>query len=315
MKAVLFWGLLTLGLAWAGTALWVQFPQARLLALTGLAVLAAFVIWARLGPGWGWSALALAALLVGGWYLSLRPQQDRDWAPDVAHIVRGEVEGSKVTLSNIRAFRWHDRVHADEAWQTETFDLDKLVGADMVTSVWGSPKIAHLLVSFHFATGQRVVFSVEIRRERHEEFSSIGGFFRQFELSLIAAREDDIIRLRTNFRSEDVRLYPLRLSQAQLRAVFLRYVELGNELNANPRWYNTLTANCATVVWQLTRVLDPDLPLDIGLLLPGYLPDWLYRLGVLRGHGTLEEIRTRAAISDLAKAAPEGADFSRAIRP
>jgi hypothetical protein len=184
----------------------------------------------------------------------------------------------------------------------------------MITSVWDSPKIAHLLVSFGFADGRHVVFSVEIRREKGEAFSSIGGFFRQFELSLIAADEADVVKLRTNFRGEEVRLYPLRLTPEQLRAVFLRYVELGNALNEKPRWYNTVTANCTTVVWQLTRVLNPDLPLDRSLLLSGYLPDWLYRMGVLADEGTLEDIRARAVISDRAKALPEGADYSVGIR-
>jgi hypothetical protein len=314
VKAVLFWALLLLGSAWAGTALWVQFPQARPVAMAAFALLVAGVVWARLGPGWGWSALALSALVIGGWYLSLRPQQNRDWAPDVAHIVQGDIEGDKVTLQNVRAFRWTDAAHATELWETRSYDLSQLTGADMITSVWDSPKIAHLLVSFGFADGRHVVFSVEIRREKGEAFSSIGGFFRQFELSLIAADEADVVKLRTNFRGEEVRLYPLRLTPEQLRAVFLRYVELGNALNEKPRWYNTVTANCTTVVWQLTRVLNPDLPLDRSLLLSGYLPDWLYRMGVLADEGTLEDIRARAVISDRAKALPEGADYSVGIR-
>ncbi len=313
MKSVLFWLILLLGGAWAGTALWVQFPAARW--VPGLFALAlAGVVWLRLSGGWGWAGLALLAAAVGVWYLGMRPQQDRDWAPDVARIVRGTVVGDAVTLENVRAFRWRDRDHAEPLWETRHYDLSKLASADMITSVWSSPKIAHLLVSFGFTDGQRVVFSVEIRREREEKFSSIGGFFRQFELALIAADEADVVKLRTDYRNEDVRLYPLRLTPEQLRAVFLRYVELGNDLNAAPRFYNTVTSNCTTVVWQLTKVLDPDLPLDRSLLFSGLLPDWLYRMGVLAAQGDLEQIRAGAAISEKAKAAAGDADFSAAIR-
>lgn len=313
MKTVLFWLILALGSAWAGTALWVQFPTARwILGAFALAVVG--VIWLRLSGGWGWAGLALIAAAIGTWYLCLTPRQDRDWAPDVAHIVRGTIEGNAVTLENVRAFRWQDRDHGEPHWETRSYDLSKLASADMITSVWSSPKIAHLLVSFGFTDGQRVVFSVEIRRERGEVFSSIGGFFRQFELALIAADEADVVKLRTNHRDEDVRLYPLRLTPKQLRAVFLRYVALGNDLNAAPRFYNTVTSNCTTVVWQLTKVLDPDLPLDRSLLFSGLLPDWLYRMGVLAGQGDLEQIRAGALISGKAKAAAQDADFSAAIR-
>lgn len=296
---------------WGGTALWVQRGVIGLAAFV-TALLACLAL--HLTTVWGWPALALliAATLI--WFLTLRPRLDRDWAPDVAHLVTGTGAGNLVTLHNIRAFHWQDRDHAREDWQSETFDLDQLAGADMVTSVWGNPKIAHLLVSFHFTTGQRVVFSVEIRREQGEAFSSIGGFFRQFELALIAAREDDIIRLRTNHRNEDVRLYPLRLTPDQLRPVFLAYVDLGNRIAQRPAFYNTVTSNCTTVVWQLIRVLKPDLRLHRSLLLSGLLPDWLHRLGVLEGAGNLADLREAARISAKAQAVPEGADFSRAIR-
>ncbi|WP_151719099.1 Lnb N-terminal periplasmic domain-containing protein [Gemmobacter serpentinus] len=296
---------------WAVTALRVQRQRAGLAAF-GLGLLASIAL--HLTTEWGWAALALLIATILIWYLRLRPRLDRAWAPDVAHIVTGDVAGSLVRLHNIRAFHWQDRDHAQEHWTSETFDLDQLTGADMVTSVWGNPKIAHLLVSFHFATDQRVVFSVEIRRERDEKFSSIGGFFRQFELALIAAREDDIIRLRSNHRHEDVRLYPLRLTPEQLRPIFLAYVDLGNRVAHVPTFYNTLTANCATVVWHLIRALKPDLPLHPAVLLPGLLPDWLYKLGVLDGTGSLADLREAARISEKAQALPEGADFSRAIR-
>ena len=115
-------------------------------------------------------------------------------------------------------------------------------------------------------------------------------------------------------RVEDVRLYPLRLTPEQLRPLFLAYLELGNHLARSPEFYNTVTANCTTVVWQLVRVLKPDLPLHRGLLLSGLLPDWLYQLGVLDGEGNLDALRESARITDRARAAPEGADFSAVIR-
>jgi hypothetical protein len=66
--------------------------------------------------------------------------------------------------------------------------------------------IAHTIISFGFADGQRLAFSIETRKERHEGFSSVAGFFKQFELAIVAADERDVIRVRSNVRGEDVRL-------------------------------------------------------------------------------------------------------------
>lgn len=310
---MLFWPGLALFAALAGTALHVQLPHARWVVwLFAAAVLAAAVLRLATPYGcWGLGALyAMAAL----WYLSLRPRLDRDWAPDVARIVTGEVQGSHLTLHDIRAFDWIDRDHAQERWTAATLDLDRLTGADMITSVWANPKIAHLLVSFGFSDGQRVVFSVEIRRERDEVYSNIGGFFRQFELALIAATEADIVKLRTNHRREDVRLYPLALSPDQLRRMLLAYVDLGNRIARQPRFYNTVTTNCTTVVWRLAHVLNPGLRPHPSLLLSGLLPGWLHKMGLLQGEGSLDSLRAAADISAKGQAAPEGADFSTAIR-
>ena len=313
---MLFWPGLALFAVLAGTALSVQFPRAKLVVwLFAVAVLAVVVL--RLTTPHGWAGFAVLGGGIALWYLSLRPRLDRDWAPDVARIVTGDIAGSRVTLHDIRAFDWIDRDHAHQRWTEATFDLDLLTGADMITSVWGNPKIAHLLVSFGFSDGQRVVFSVEIRREKGEVFSNIGGFFRQFELALIAATEDDIVKLRTNHRREDVRLYPLNLTPDQLRQMFLAYVDLGNRIARRPHFYNTVTTNCTTVVWQLARVLKPDLRLHRSLLLSGLLPDWLHDMGLLGPAGspaTLEEIREVARISAKAQAAGDSEGFSEAIR-
>lgn len=315
MKAILFWLLLIPFSAWAVTAIWVQFPATRILAIGGFVTALIAVIWLRLVSQWGWAGLAVLAAAVAIWYGSLMPSQNRNWAADVMRIVKGVVVGDRVYLENIRAFRWQTAEYAPvQDWRSREFDLRDLEGADVITSSWGNPDIAHLLVSFRFKGVDPITFSVEIRREEGESFSAIGGFFRQFELSLIAADEDDIVHWRAVPREEDVYLYPLNLTQEQLRDFFLRFIDLGNDLNAEPVWYNTLTANCVTVVWQLAKVIKADLPLDISLLLPGRLPAYIEKFGVLGGEGSLEEKQSLAAISQKARNMPEGADFSAHIR-
>lgn len=264
--------------------------------------------------GLAMSGLVLAVAVGAVWYLSLKPRADRAWAPELAHIVTGDVAGDLVILHNIRDFRWRSRESGEARWISQSFDLNKLVGADMFTSVWSNPKIAHILLTFRFSDGQHVTFSVEIRREHDEKFSSVGGFFRQFELALIAATERDIVQLRTTFRREDVRIWPLRLSPEDLRPVFLAYVGLGNRISAQPEFYNTITANCTTSVWHLLRATGVRVPLNPALLLSGLLPAWLDDLDVLAGPGDFTELQARAAISEHARNIPPGAEFHDWIR-
>ncbi|MGP3699689.1 Lnb N-terminal periplasmic domain-containing protein [Rhodobacter sp. NSM] len=306
--------LLAAGAAWTTGALWVQ--------LEGAPHPGAGRSRRRLGgraepaghePPTGWLVLGLGALAAGLWFQAIEPRDDRDWAPDVAHGVTARIEGDRA-LRNVRAFDWTGPATARETWEERSYDLDRISGVDMLTSVRDSPDIAHLMVSFGFEDGRHLVFSVEIRRERDESFSVLGGFFRQFELVLIAADESDILRLRTHQRGEDLHLYPLALDAGQRRSLFLSYLGLGNELAARPAFYNTVTANCTSTVWRLAQGLGADLPLDWRLLLSGHLPCYLEDFGALPGEMPMEARRAAAAITARALSAPADMPFEEAIR-
>lgn len=297
-----------LGVHFGGWVFWL----AAVALILGLA--AAAVLRRRRSRPAGWAMLSACIAAVGLWYGSLTPRQDRDWAPEVANSVSGTVKGDIVTLRNVRAFDWTSDSRAAERWDTRQVDLSQLQTVDMFTSVWDSPEIAHLIVSFGFSDGQHVAFSVEIRKERGEAFSSIGGFFRQFEIALIAADESDVVKLRSNYRKETVSLFPIRLDAGQRRALFLSYLALGNRLNAAPEFYNTVTANCSSTVWRLAKVIKDDVPFDYRLLLSGRLPELLEGLGALPGDIPMAARRQAALISARAQAVPAGADFSDWIR-
>ena len=81
---------------------------------------------------------------------------------------------------------------------------------DLVAVYWMGPAIAHIFVSFDFAGGDHLAVSIETRKEKGEGYSTLKGFFRQYELYYVVADERDVIRLRTNYRHdppEDVYVY------------------------------------------------------------------------------------------------------------
>jgi hypothetical protein len=304
---------------WGAMALWYQWPGSTSARSAGsvLWILAVIALAAIAISRRSWLPLAayaaMYALLVW-WWSGIAPSNARVWAEDVSRLLVGTIQGSQVTLDNVRDFDWRSDDDYDVHWETRHYDLDRLVSADAVLSYWGSDAIAHAMISFGFDDGRHVVFSVEIRRKLGERYSPIGGFFKQFETTLVAADEHDIIRVRTNVRGEDGYLYPLRMDLPAMRALFLSYVQAANELAARPAFYNTITSNCTTIVYRMARQIQPGLPWDIRLLLTGYLPGYLHDVGVVDTSLPLGELRERSRITGRARSTSADDDFSRAIR-
>jgi len=308
----LIWGLMALHFQASLLGFW-RWP-ASLLWLTLIAP-SLIGIWTRAIPKpLRWSAVPASLLMLAGW-ASISPRQDRDWADDVARQFTAEVSGSRVTLHDVRNFNWRSDTDYDIRWETRHYDLNQLTGADLVLSYWMGPAIAHTLVSFTFADGRHLVFSLEIRKQRGEEFSAIGGFFKSYEQVLIAADEHDILRVRTNVRGEDDYLYHLDLSPALLRKMFIAYLGEAQRLQQHAAWYNTATSNCTTVVFHLARQVAPQhLPLDYRLLLSGYLDEYAYDEGALMPGYPFDTLKALGRITDRARATTQDDDYSAAIR-
>jgi Domain of unknown function (DUF4105) len=304
---------------WGAFALWYQLPGGQVIKVLGVALWCAFSVAMLVMLFQGRVALGLidfviAFMLLLVWWHYLPASNDRVWSDDVAQMTTGVVSGDRVTLHNVRNFDWRSNTDYTQRWETRSYDLNRLTSVDMILSYWAGPAIAHTLVSFGFDDGERVAFSVEIRRERGEEFSEIGGFFKEFELSILAADERDVIRVRTNVRGEDDYLYHVQMAQPAIRSLFLAYIAQANDLIATPRFYNTVTDNCTTLIYHMMKRIVGHLPLSYRLLLSGYLPEYVYAVGGLDQQYSIEELRARGRITDRAIAADRSAAFSDAIR-
>jgi hypothetical protein len=305
--------------SWGALALWYQFPAGTAMrwvvsVLWGLGALAILVATFARRSGLPLGVYALAFLALLAWWSTIAASNHRDWADDVLQLLTGSVAGDVVTLHNVRNFNWRSETDYDVRWETRRYDLKQLASADVILSSWGVPGIVHALVSFGFNDGSHVVFSVEIRRKRGQEFSSLGGFFRDYEQTIVAGDENDVIRVRTNVRGETDHLYRLQMSKGAMRALFLSYVKEANELAAKPAFYNTLTSNCVSIVYDMAKQMDPGLPYDYRLLLTAYLPSYLYEVGALDKRYPLSVLTERGDITARARAVQAGEDFSVAIR-
>jgi len=186
----------------------------------------------------------------------------------------------------------------------------------MFFSHWSGPAIAHTILSWDFSDGQHLAISIETRKRVGQEYSAIAGFFRQYPIYYVVADERDVVRLRTNFRGENVWMYRLKPARPDAaRALLLDYVASINALAERPAWYNALTDNCTTTIQRHARHINPGAnPLDWRLLANGRLPELLYERGRIDTSVPFEELRRRAHIDARAKAADRDPDFSARIR-
>jgi Domain of unknown function (DUF4105) len=322
--ALVLLGLLMLGLSGWGVLALLYWDHANPLLRRGLAVayavtavllMAAFALRRR-----RWAAvaafMALSALLVACWS-AIEPSNDRDWQPENAVLAYASIDGDRITLHNIRNFDYRSETDFTPGYYDRTFDLRQLDAVDLFASYWMGPTIAHLFLSFGFADGKHVAVSIETRVARGEGYSTVQGFFRQYELYYAVGDERDIVRLRTNYRHdppEQVYMYRLRGSAANARRLFLDYLRDLNALRDHAEWYNTLTTNCTSAIWLHARVNPGHVPYSWKILLSGYTPEYLYEQGRLDTSVPFEELQRRALINPLAASADQAADFSARIR-
>jgi hypothetical protein len=303
-----------------------------------------FVVWGALalhfaGPSWGttilpivWAVVAVAILAVVrplgrkaivfavaavvllGWWSTLRPSNDRQWQPDVGRTPTAEIEGDRLTIHDVRNFDYRTETDYTEHWETRTYDLSKIDRLDFFMSYWGSPSIAHTIMSWQFTDGQHLAVSIETRKEVGETYSPVAGFFRQYELYYVAADERDVIGLRTNYRGEHVYLYPLRTPRERVRRALLQYVDAMNRLAAAPEFYNAGTGNCTTTIRTNMEAVGASMPFDWRYLVNGYLNELLYEKNVVDTSRPLAEWKAASLIDARAKAADGDRDFSTRIR-
>lgn len=308
---------------WGSLALYISAPGSAALRV-GLAAGFALVAAAAL-PGLArrrpqrttLGAYAVAFLALVLWWQTIEPSNDRDWRTEEAVLPYATFEGDRVTVHNIRNFDYRTETDFTPAYLDRRYDLRRLEAVDLIAVYWMGPAIAHIYLSFVFADQPPLAISIEARKERGEGYSSIAGFFKQYELFYVVADERDVTRVRTNYRKdprEDVFLYRLHGKPENRRRMFLEYLRKINALRDRPEFYNTLTTNCTTVIWQHSLVNPDHLPFSWKILASGYLPEYLYEEGAFSSSLAFGALQRRSLINAAAQAADAAPDFSRRIR-
>ncbi len=264
--------------------------------------------------------LYLILIIAVGYFifsLIVRPSLTRNWNKDQQVLAHATIEGNKVSITNIRDINYRSTTDYDVRHYDKTFDLDKL------ESVWYMVEpfaghgagAAHTLVSFGFEGGNYVSISVEIRKEVGEKFSAVKGLLRQYELVYVIADERDVIKLRSNYRHDNVYLYPVKTTKENMKKLFLSMLERNNKLATEPEFYNTLTSTCTTnIVSHVNEIVPGRIPFSFKVLMPAYSDELAHKIGLIDNSKSLEELRAKYLINARAEKYADDPQFSKRIR-
>ena len=306
---------ITLVTLWSTLALFFDLPFAHVkifAAIAYLLIAAAILYFARqrwkrfLG-----CMICFAAVLT--WWLTLRPSNNKPWQTDVSRLASVDIADDHAIIHNFRQCDYRAELDYTCTWSTVDIDLAQIKGVDLFMNYWGSPWIAHTIVSFDLGHNQHVAFSIETRKQVGQTYSALRGFFRQFTLISVVSDERDLVRLRTNYRhGEDLYLYHTRATPAFARSLFLDYAAMTNRLYSHPQWYNAISHNCTTEIFTFKTMKSQ--PFDWRILLNGKADEMEYGRGELAGDLPFPELKQRAYINPAARAADKDPQFSVRIR-
>ena len=181
---------------WAAMAIYFDSTIASLRTLAAiLYVIVILVAFFLLRRNHRWLVAVYAGFaFVAIWWLSIKPSNDRDWKPNHVKTAYANVNADRITIQNVRNCDYRTEFDYACQWETRSYSLANLRGADVFITWWGSPWIAHPIVSFDFGDQGHVAMSIETREAVGQSYSAMRGFFRQFALAYTVSDERDVIR-------------------------------------------------------------------------------------------------------------------------
>ena len=302
--------------AWATLAIYYSsLPGAWL--RVGLAVafllFSVWALWLTKRPHMSWAFAGLFVVVAVGWSF-IQPSHDRPWRPEVAVMPRAIITGDRVRLTGFRNFEYRSWDDFTPRYEEREVQLSHLTGVDFFVSYWKIGPVSHTFVSFIFDNAPPVSISIETRPEVGEGFDPLASLFKQFELIYVVGDERDIVRVRTNYRDEDVFLYRINTSPADARRLFLVYLQRINELADRPEFYHLLTNSCTINIVRYANAAGRVGGFDFRHLLNGFIDGYLYASGRLNSTLPFDELRRRSRINDAVQAAGNREDFPQKIR-
>lgn len=246
----------------------------------------------------------------------MKPSNNRPWTPDNSLLPQISNQGNLYTIKNVRNYSYRTTDDYDVGYYDATYDLEQLEKVYFVVEPFaGYQGAAHTLMSFGFKNGNYLAVSVELRKEVGESFSPWRGILRGYEIVYVIADERDVVKLRSNYRHDDVFVYPIKTTPEKARALFASMMLRANETANNPEFYHTVFNNCTTnIADHVNRISTRNIPWTWTQLFPANSDKTVYDMGLIDTDLSFDDARKKFHINERATKFADSPDFSRKIR-
>ena len=251
------------------------------------------------------------------WWISHEPSLYRDWEEQDAVLASiNWISDDEVQIENIRNHTWLSDTEFHAWYLTESYSLSELERVYYsITPFSDRDGPAHTMLSFTFEDGRHLVISAELRKQRWQTFDALKGVLNQFELQYVIATEEDVIKLRTHHRNNEVYMYPIVLDNERLQLLFRSMLIRADKLSREPEFYHTFWNNCTTTILQHANAFRQEKirPWKYALL-PAHSDRLVYDLWLIDTRLSQVDAREYYRIDERARQDTE-LSFSEAIRP
>lgn len=255
--------------------------------------------------------IAILAIL-----FSRKPSLERDWESDQKILPEITFSWSNISLQNLRNFEYITTTDYKINYYDQNLNINEIESLYYIIepfSQYDWP--AHTMFSFGLKNGEYIVISAEIRKEKGESFSPFKWIAREYEIVYMIWSETDFVKLRANYRQDDVIMYPIKTSPEKIQKLFISMLQRAGKLSKIPEFYNTITQNCTTsILDHVNEIRDESIPWSKEALLPSHSDKIIYNLWLIDTELSLEEARRYYQINELSEQYWEDKNYSENIR-
>jgi hypothetical protein len=243
------------------------------------------------------SCIALILLLGSAATMLSPPQHDRNWYPYLARTTHVELTAQTFAISPVSDWSYEGDAPTAETYAEASYDINQL------RNVWfmlepqpGSQLAAHTLLLFEFEGERLLGLTIEARREVNEDYSAWRGIFNAFELAYVWASARDLLTRRAVMLGHEVFVYPVAITDEQKRSLLTRLLERTADLEAQPRYYNTISSNCTN---ELAKAAG--FQWAPAYIFTGGSDEYLFRRGIIPG-SSFEQAHARSDVTGFVRA-------------
>lgn len=244
------------------------------------------------------------------------PSLNRNWTVDQQILPEINFLENEVEIKNMRDFSYETTEKYFPKYYSKKYNLEDLETVYYIVepfSAYDWP--AHTMLSFGFKTWEYVTVSAEIRKEVWESFWVWNSMINNYELVYMIWAETDFVKVRANYRKDEVFMYPIKIEKEDLKKFFLSVLKRADKLSKNPEFYNLFLNNCTTsILGHANEIRNVPIKYSWQAFLPAFSDKVIYDLWIIDTKMTFEEAKKYYKINELSEKYADSPDYSEKIR-